>query len=190
MFDKKRVRLYIKFTILLLCLFIVIRMFTLTVSRFQSKTNSNPNIDIAFYLLKEEYKSMQLNLGTIIPRSEPYIYYFSISNTDGVNTAEVNMNYNVKIKTTTNLPLSYALYLEDSETNEEINIITNNKVEKDEYDTYFRILETEDRIFYYTKPETNVYKLVITFPEIYNTIEYQNIIESVEILVDAKQIIE
>lgn len=188
MFDKKRVRLYTKFVILLLCFFVVIRMFTLTLSRFQSITSSNPNIDIAFYILKEDYQTMQLNLGTIIPRSEPYIYYFSVSNTDGVNTAEVNMNYNIKIKTTTNLPLSYALYLEDNETQEEISVIINNKVETDKYDTYFRILETENRIFYYTKPETNIYKLVITFPEIYQSIEYQNIIESIEILVDSKQI--
>jgi len=187
MFDKKRVRLYTKFVILLLCFFVVIRMFSLTLSRFQSTTNSNPNIDIAFYLLKEDYQTMKLNLGSIIPRIEPYIYNFSISNTDGQNTAEVNMNYNIKIKTTTNLPLSYALYLENNE-KEEISLITNNKIEEDEYGTYFRILETEDRIFYYTKPETNIYKLVITFPETYQSIEYQNIIESVEILVDSKQI--
>lgn len=186
MFDKKRVRLYTKFVILLLCFFIVIRMFSLTLSRFQSTTNSNPNIDIAFYLLKEDYQTMKLNLGSIIPRSEPYIYNFSIANTDGINTAEVNMNYNIKIKTTTNLPLNYDLYLEDNEKEE--NIITNNKIKEDEYGTYFRILETEDRIFYYTKPETKIYKLVITFPEIYQSIEYQNIIESVEILVDSKQI--
>ena len=188
MFDKKRVRIYIKFVILLLCFFIVIRMFTLTLSRFQSVTNSNPNVDIAFYILKEDYQTMQLNLGSIIPRSEPYIYHFSIANTDGVNTAEVNMKYNVKIKTTTNLPIDYSLYLEDNETNNELNVITNNKVEKDEYDTYFRVLETQDRTFYYTKPETNIYKLVITFPEIYQSIKYENIIESIEILVDSKQI--
>lgn len=188
MFDKRRVRLYTKFVILLLCFFVIIRMFTLTLSKFQSITNSNPNIDIAFYILKEDYKTMQLNLGSIIPRSEPYVYYFSISNTDGVNIAEVNMSYNLQIKTTTNLPLSYALYLENNETQEEINIITNNNVKKDEYGTYYRILETENRIFYYTKPETNTYRLLVTFPETYKSIEYQNIIESIEILVDSKQI--
>lgn len=188
MFDKKRVRLYMKFVILLLCFFVVIRMFTLTLSKFQSITKSNPNIDIAFYVFKEDYQTMQLNLGSIIPRSDPYIYHFSVSNTDGINTAEVNMKYNLKIKTTTNLPIDYVLYLEDNNEKKEISVITNNKVEKDEYGTYFRIIETEDRIFYYTKPETNIYKLVITFPEIYNSINYENIIESIEILVDSKQI--
>lgn len=188
MFDKKRVRLYIKFVILLLCFFVVIRMFTLTLSKFQSITQSNPNVDIAFYLLKEDYQTMQLNLGSIIPRNEPYVYHFSISNTDGVNTAEVNMDYNVKVKTTTNLPLDYELYLENNETQEQTNAIINNKVEKDEYGTYFRILETKNTTLYYTKPETNIYKLVITFPEIYQSIEYENIIESIEILVDSKQI--
>lgn len=190
MFDKKRVRLYLKFVILLLCFFVIIRMFTLTLSKFQSKTNSNPNIDIAFYILKEDYQTMQLNLGSIIPRNEPYIYYFSIANTDGTNTAEVNMKYNVKIKATTNLPIDYKLYLEDNETKEEVNVIINNEVQKDEYNTCFRLLDTEDRIFYYTTPETNIYKLVITFPEIYHSIKYENIIESIEILVDAKQIVE
>jgi len=190
MFDKKRVRLYTKFVILLLCFFVVARMFTLTLSKFQSVTQSNPNIDIAFYILKEDYQTMQLNLGSIIPRSEPYIYYFSVSNTDGVNTAEVNMKYNIKIRTTTNLPIDYALYIQDNETQEEINAIINNTTQKDEYGTYFRIIETQDKTFYYTKSETNVYKLVITFPEIYHSIEYENIIESIEILVDSKQIVE
>lgn len=189
MFDKKKVRLYTKFTILLLCFFVVIRIFTLTLSRFQSTTYSNPNIDIAFYVLKEDYQTMQLNLNSILPQTTPYTYYFSISNTDGKDIADVNIQYNVQIKTTTNLPLTYKLYMEQANGTQQ-EIVINNKVESDEYGTYFRILETEDYILYYTQPKTNIYKLEIYFPETYKSINYENIIDSIEIIVDAKQIIE
>ena len=80
MIDKKKARLYIKFIILILCLVIIVHIFSLTLSRYESESESNADIDIAFYVLNEDYQSMTLNLGKIVPRAEPYIYNFTISN--------------------------------------------------------------------------------------------------------------
>ena len=80
MIDKKKARLYIKFIILILCLVIIVHIFSLTLSRYESAYEYNAYIDIDFYLLNDDYQSMTLNLGKIFTRAEPYIYTFTISN--------------------------------------------------------------------------------------------------------------
>lgn len=188
--NKKKFKLYRKLVILFIGLFIVLRIFTLTLSKFESNSESSANIDIAFYLLKEDYQSMNISLDNIFPSNIPYVYNFSISNVDGEKVAETNLTYDLKIKTTTNLPLTYELYL-----NEEYNkvgasnIITNNQTIQDEYDTYFKELETATRTFLYTEKKVDTYQLVIYFPIQYNSIDYQDIIEGIEITVDSKQIV-
>ena len=187
----RRIRLYIKLIIIILCFIVVIQIFTLTISRYESNSNSNADIDIAFYLLKEDYKSMTLNLGKIVPRVEPYVYNFEITNEENGNIAETDLEYSLEIKTTTNLPLSYKLYMNEDYTNEGAkDIITSDVTEKDEDGTYFRTLKTDNQIFIHSTAMSNVYTLVINFPIGYNTEEYQNIIDSIEINVDSKQIIE
>ena len=105
--SKKKKRLYAKLVILILCLIIVLRIFTLIWSKYESEGVSNANVDIAFYLLKEDFKDMTLNLAKIFPRNDAYIYTFSIGNQDENEVAEVDLTYNLTLRTTTNLPLSY-----------------------------------------------------------------------------------
>ena len=103
---KTKRRVYVKLVILLLCLIIVIRMFTLVLSKYESETNSNTNVDIAFCLLNEDYKTMQLNLASIFPQNDAYVFTFSIGNQDGEKIAEIDLIYDLTIRTTTNLPFS------------------------------------------------------------------------------------
>lgn len=189
--SKKKKRLYAKLVILILCLIIVFRIFTLIWSRYESEGTSNANVDIAFYLLKEDFKDMTLNLAKIFPRNDAYIYTFSIGNEDENEVAEVDLTYDLTLRTTTNLPLSYELYMnqnygEDGATN----IIETNEIAQDENGTYFRTMTTKEEELYYKEPKTNQYTLVVHFPENYNTEEYQDIIEMLEITVDSKQMTE
>lgn len=171
--NKKKKILYTKVIILVLCFFIIIRIFNLALSKYESISNSTADIDVAIYLLKEEY-----------------VYTFSIGNTDGDNIAEVDLIYDLSIRTTTNLPLSYELYMNQNYTdNDAKSIITSNTTEKDEYGTYFRNIKTESIELKYTEPITNVYQLVVSFPKEYNSENYQDIIEMIEITVDGKQLI-
>lgn len=187
--DKKTKRLYAKLVILILCLIIVIRIFMLVLSKYESQANANANVDIAFYLLKEDYKTMTLNLASLFPQNNAYVYTFSIGNQDGTKTAEIDLKYDLTLRTTTNLPLIYDLYM-----NEEYNqegaesIIKTNTIDKDEDGTYFRTMTTETQNLEYKNPKTNIYQLVIYFPENYNTENYQNIIEALEITVNSEQV--
>ena len=187
--NKKLKRLYAKFVILILCLLILIRIVVLVLSKYESIANSTANVDIAFYLLNEDYKTMTLNLASLFPQDDAYVYTFSIGNQDGEKTAEIDLVYDLTIRTTTNLPLTYELYKNQKHTdNGAVNIIETNTVDPDEYGTYFRNMTTQEENLYYKEPKTNIYELVIHFPENYNTINYQNIIEALEIQVDSHQV--
>lgn len=188
--SKNKKLLIAKLIILILCVIIVARIFALVLSRYESNTNSNANVDIAFYLLNEDYKQMTLNLGTILPKNEKYVYTFSIGNEEGSKVAEVDLRYNLKIRTTTNLPLTYELYRnQDYDNPNSSNIIRTNEVTKDEDGTSFRNIGIDEALLRYKEPQTDIYYLVVNFPENYDEKTYQDIIEMIEISVDAKQVI-
>ena len=187
--NKRMRRLYTKLIILIICMLIVIRLFTLVLSKYESISNSNANIDIAFYLFKEDYKTMTTNLKSIYPKDGVYVYTFSIGNEDGNERAETDLTYDLLIRTTTNLPLTYELYKNEKYSDVgATNIIKENIVEKDEQGTFFRKIATEQEYLKYSVGTTNVYQLVINFPKTYNQENYQDIIEMIEINVNAKQV--
>lgn len=187
---KKTKRLYAKLVILILCFCILVRIFTLALSKYQSQADSIAEVDIAFYLLNEDYKTMTLNLDSLFPRDNVYVYTFSIGNQEENKTAETDIEYELSLRTTTNLPLTYKLYM-----NEEYNaknakdIIQSNETYMDEDGTYFRKMTTEKVELKYKEPTTNIYQLVVSFPSNYNTENYQDILEAIEIDVDGKQIV-
>lgn len=184
---KKVMRLYAKLVILILCMLIIARIFVLVLSKYESISNSYANVDIAFYLFKEDYKTMTVNLASIVPQDNKYIYEFTIGNQDGIETAEVDIEYELTLRTTTNLQLTYELYMNK---NSSENIITENTVLPDEYGTFFRTMTTKKVFLPYTEGTTNLYQLVINFPANYNQEKYQDIIELLEITVNAKQVVE
>lgn len=189
MIDKKKKRLYIKSVILISCLLIVMRIFSLALSKYESISNSTANVDVAFYVLKEEYQAMNLNLASLSPKNNAYLYTFSVGNVDGEKMAETDLTYDLTIRTTTNLPLTYDLFM-----NEEYDdfgaesIIKENSIERDEDGTYFRIITTDQVSLSYKEGVTNYYQLVINFPSNYNSENYQDIIELLEINVNSQQV--
>ena len=189
MVNKKLRRLYAKLIILVLCLLIIARIFVLVLSKYESISNSYANVDIAFYLLKEDYKSMTLNLASLLPQDNAYTFEFSIGNQAGDDIAEVDLEYELTLRTTTNLPLTYELYMNESYTDSgATNIIKENTVAQDEDGTYFRTITTEKTILPYTEGITNLYQLVVYFPGDYNQEIYQDIIELLEINVNGQQV--
>ena len=100
----------IKFLILLLILILLVKIISSVLARYQSNATTNSNIQVAFYVLNENYEKMTLKLDSLYPREEPYVYNFSISNFKDEKMCETDMEYDLKIRTTTNLPLEYRLY--------------------------------------------------------------------------------
>ncbi len=188
--NKKDKRVFIKALIIILGIIVATRLFVLILARYESMSNSVANVDVAFYVLKDDYKTMTTNLDSLLPQDDAYIYTFSIGNQDGTQTAEVDLEYELTIRTTTNLPLTYELYMNQQYTDSNAqNIITENKIEADEQGTYFRKLLTDKVSLSYKVATTNQYQLVVHFPKEYNTENYQDIIELIEITVDSHQVI-
>ena len=148
-------------------------------------------IEVALYLLNDSTQSMNLNLFSMIPQDAPYVKTFSISNNEGTSRTETSLEYDLQIITTTNLPLRYELYMhEEGEASNTTDIITSKVIEADEDGTYFQKIGTNTKSFGHTEDKTNIYDLVIYFDKQYKTIvDYQDIIESVELKIDSKQII-
>lgn len=188
--NKKDKRVFIKALIIILGIIVATRLFVLILARYESMSNSVANVDVAFYVLKDDYKTMTTNLDSLLPQDDAYIYTFSIGNQDGTQTAEVDLEYELTIRTTTNLPLTYELYMNQQYTDSNAqNIITENKIEADEQGTYFRKLLTDKVSLSYKVATTNQYQLVVHFPKEYNAENYQDIIELIEITVDSHQVI-
>ena len=123
--------------------------------------------------------------------------------------SETDMEYKLKIRTTTNLPLEYKLYKNQGLTVDnltdilDIETVENENMHFDDDNTIFKylVLEEQDEElkaegitdngeFLFTNPSANTYILEFTLPATCNSIDYQNIIECIEITVDSKQIID
>ena len=192
MFDKKKLIKINQVTIGIIILFLLMLTVPFAYSKLFSQTESDTQIETAFFILKEDYYEASINLGNLIPRDEPYTYKFRIANNDGTNRLETKMEYHLRIITTTNLPITYRLYIDEEYTQEgSTNVITNDTLIRDEGEdgAYFRTLDTESKTFNFEQNEENIYQLVVTFPKEYDSFEYQDIIEGITIQIEAKQII-
>ena len=89
--NKKDYRVFIKAVIIILGIIVASRLFVLILARYESMSNSVANVDVAFYVLKDDYKTMTTNLDSLLPQDDAYIYTFSIGNQDGTQTAEVDL---------------------------------------------------------------------------------------------------
>ena len=190
MIDKKKFFSYMKTNILCLTFLIIILNIPSTLSKYTSNSSSDVKTDVAFYIVKTDYKTEEILLDEIVPREEPYVYTFEVSNNDGKNRTETNLSYDLSIRTTTNLPLEYELYLnEDYKDSGARTIFTSDNTEQDSDSTYFRNFKTDTKYFSYLYDEKNTYQLVVRFPKDYIDYKYQDIYESIEITIKSKQIV-
>jgi len=146
---------------------------------------------LLFMLFGENIQTMNINLFSMVPKAAPYVKIFTVSNNDGTHRAETAMQYNLKIVTTTNLPLKYELYLNQNYTDTgAVNIIAAaQQTAADSDGTYFNTITAPAETFGYSTDETNTYTLLIYFPLQYAANNYQDIIESISVTVDSKQVI-
>lgn len=203
----------IKLLVCLLILVVLHKIIFSSYSLYESEANSNLDVDVAFFVLENENLGKLITLDDLEP-GESTTCNFSIANfykeeyvdsADGQTkertvTAETNIKYKLTIRTTTNLPLEYELYINDNPVEnatavEQIN--GNSEINQDEYDTYFNKLIEYENIFNYKIPTTDTYILKITFPkgktptsDEYMDYTYQNIIDAIEISVEAEQIVD
>ena len=143
MFDVKKILKVNKITLGIILLLILLLLMPFAYSKLFSSNESETKLETAFFLLKTDYYSKEIKLEELEPSDTPHIYKFKVANNDGKNRLETKMEYNLKIVTTTNLPLSYKMY----KNNNTENIIINDTIEQDKDGTYFRTLEIDTENF-------------------------------------------
>ena len=182
---RRRNKFYKKIIIIFALIVIFILTLKNTLAKYSSLGRSEANVDVAFYLIKDQKISETIALEEMMPSDDIYTYTFSVANNDGTNRTETALKYTISIRMTTNLPLTYELYMNDGTEN----LFEGYTTEQDEFGTYFKTITSSENTFGFEQDETNTYKLQVKFPPEYNSVEYQGIIEALEITVDSQQII-
>lgn len=191
MIDVKKFLKLNRLTLILIIFIILLIIVPITYSKFQSHAKSNADVKTAFYIIDSNSENKQIVLDKMIPQDEPYTYNFIVANNNGEKRCETNMEYTLTITTTTNLPLTYKLYLNEKYTDlNSKNIIISEETAPDDDGTYFKTIKTNKLTFSHEKDESNIYQLVVEFPKQYNITDYQDSVEAIIINVDSKQIIE
>lgn len=180
--SKKNIYFIISILIFIFSLTYIFKSFSL----FETNSKGVLDVDVALYVVEEDYQTMNLNLGKIYPNNSKHEYTFGILNTKDGKRAEVDLEYETIIRRTTNIPVDIKIF-EILGTRE--NEITNESIYKDEDGTYFKRIRLPKKELKHTKDEYHKYKIVMNLPEEYNNFSFSDLMEVLEISVNAKQII-
>lgn len=186
--NKRKYTLLIVF--LLLDLMLILAIFNSSNARFTSKATSQTMLDVALYAFSED-NDLTITLDKMVPQDEPYVYKFSVSNLDenGVRT-DTKMFYDLKVITTTNIPLEYKLCMDVDYCQTADSVVNVDEIVADADGTYFRTMTTDREYFGFDKDYEHNYILLVYFPSKYNSDEYQDLVESIQINIDSKQCID
>lgn len=188
MLSKKRFVLSLKVILVIILFISVFILIPHGLSRYQTITGSNVEIDMAFYVVGTSMTKEDLIMNDITPSQEPYIYTFTVQNYDDRGRIETKASYTINITTTTNIPFLYEVYKTNGLTKE--NIILEETVTQDEDLMYFRNIRTKSFEFDFKENQTDLYQLYIYYPNDYDSYEFQNIVENISITIDSKQMLE
>ncbi len=184
MIDKRKFWSVNRITLLLLFLFFLLFFVSFTFSRYESNVEGKVVSNIAFYLLEAGTYTEDLEMFEIVPDGNNYIFEVEVSNYKDDVRSDVDLSYQLSLVTTTNLPINYEIYLNDGAQN----TITSKEVFQDEDMMYFFRFLTSERNFSKDSDLTDHYQIVINFPKEYNEEAYQDLIDSVQIVIDSKQV--
>lgn len=189
--EKKRFLIVILVMFLLLVL--AIKLFQIAYAAYQSSAKLNANIEKAFYILEEGNLDFNIDLEKIQPSQEPYTYKFSISNFNEKKHSDVDIEYQINMITTTNLPLKYELYRNENYSDESANnLFASETIKQDSDGAWYNYFEGQEKYkLSYNEDITDIYTLVIYFPENYkNSLNYADNLENIEIQIISKQVTE
>ncbi len=191
LFEEKR-RFLLFVVVLFLLLFLAYYLLGIAYARYEVQSQIYANIDKALYIFKGEDVAFNLDPDGIVPRDEPYVYRFSVSNYDGTTYSDVDLSYTVSIRTTTNLPISVQLYRNElPSTSGATNILGAAREVQDEDNAWYRVYDVSGEYqMLFENQVMDVYTMVITFPAIYsNNPIYADYLENIEVSLKSKQMV-
>lgn len=158
-------------------------VFPATFSRYVANGSSEAKVKIAFSLLRVDDLHHTIKLDEILPNDQYQEYTFAVRNYDESGTRiDVNMNYTITLRTTTNIPITYELYDGDGHA-----VSTTNELVTDDYGTIFNTAKTTSFHVTYHEDSSNVFVLKYKLSSAYHGEEYAELADLIEIIVDAEQ---
>lgn len=188
MFDKKVIFKILIIILLLIIIITAILLISKTISKYESESQAQRDVDVAFWVIDNSYQTQRIIAEDLYPSDTPFEYTFSVSNNNGEKRVETEMEYEISIITTTNLPLNYAI-----EKNGESCSLTE-EIFQDEYGTFYKKITIDSKNnnlkFGFKEDITEEFTLYVNFLKKYeNETKYADLIEDIKLELTANQII-
>lgn len=187
--DKVEFSRYFFFSVLLIITLIVINSLNLTQARYETEAELDLSPNMAFFVVGVETVSGQLKLDGLVPRTQPYLFEFDVSNFNDDDHADVDLTYTIELITTTNIQLNYRIFKGTDMTHNQIDSDT---ITQDSNGVYYRHLVINDvSTMNYSQDVTDKYTLWVEFPVSNKNYpdEYAGIIELVDVKITAEQVV-
>ena len=173
------------FLIIFLLIMIVLGL-GVTYSAFSSENRLIINQEIASFIFEtEQTDHISLALSDLKPGDETS-YTFKVSNNkkieDEINVSHVTINYQILISTFHFMPLEIELYKGE---NEKALLVCDESFNRNDNNEVFCTTEIQNMEF--SRGITDDYELKVKFDEIYNTEEYSDLVDSIDIEIKSWQ---
>ena len=191
MLDKKKLKKSFFVLLLIAIIIIAIILIRKTLSRYETTANSDKDVDVAFWIINDDFKAGKILIKDIYPSTNSFDYKFTVSNfkanEDGSisKRAETDLEYGLTFTTTTNLPLEYQI-----EKNGTI-LDTTQEIITDEDGTYYRKISLDTAQMAQGTDVFDNFVIKVIFPKDNDiNAEYSDLIEYIKMDLNAKQIVE
>ncbi len=187
--NKRDFGLYLFFSILLIVVMISFGKFNFTQARYESEVTANVSPSLAFFIVDVTNTSGQIKLDGIVPRVEPYLFTFEVSNFDATRHADVDLTYSIEIVTTTNMQLNFKIFKGNNMTLDEIDSDT---ITTDDNGVYYRHLVIDGAsTMPFAQDVTDTYTLWVEFPIVNKNYPdaLAGVIDLVDIKINAEQVV-
>ena len=180
--NKKKVLMVLLFIIIVIYMGMLIRK---TFSRYQSTATSEAGVDVAFWIVSDTIQAENVAIEGLGP-GETKECVFQVSNTNGTIRTNATIEYKIILTTTTNLPLTYDIY-QKNESGETICEVESERLYQDDDGTYYKELVVDGFELGCLQDETETFALKATFPGRYDDVNLADLVECVNLQIDAKQ---
>lgn len=192
MVDKKRLRKCLIVLVLIAIIITAIVLIRNTLARYETNATSEKDVDVAFWIIDNSYKSESILIKDIYPSDTSFDYTFTVSNFEVAENggtvakrAETDLEYDLVLTTTTNLPFEYVIKKNGSTCAKTERLYT------DSDGTYYKEMKLPQVRMNQGSDNIDTYVIKITFPKSnYTNVEYADLLEYIKIDLNAKQIIE
>lgn len=187
--NKKKFKRTFFSSLVIFLLTIIISSIGFTYARYETDTTLKLNPNIAFFIVDATNTTKSLELTRMVPSNDYYDYYFEVSNFNDNGKANVDLNYNIQLKMTTNLPLTYEIYKVEDNTMANINTVN---ISTNQDGMYFKeYVDPNDYFMACKTKKTDRFLLRVYFPLEYknNPDYYESVIDLVEININATQVV-